>query len=188
MKNYRLWLICLVTLLLSACANKPSTQAWLTKDISINLPSAGLNQAYHDQQLLTFNYHDKQNSLITVVDANAQSLSVVGLSTLGIRLFNIEYRDNHIKTEQNIFIKELPSASQILSDIMLSIYPLEQWQSVLPTGWQLVDEKLHRKLLNPQRDVIIDITYLQPPSSQMRKPILIEHHIFGYQINIESME
>ncbi|WP_392558853.1 DUF3261 domain-containing protein [Orbus mooreae] len=190
MKSYLFLMTSFLVILLTACA-KPSTSAtetWLTKETKVNLPSPILGQTYHDQQLLTFNYNGQQNSLIVLVDVNNDTLNVVGLSTLGIRLFKIEYHDNVITTEQYIFIKELPPASQILSDIMLSIYPIQTWLAVLPAKWQLVDDKYHRKLLNDKHEIVIDITYQKPLSSQIRKPSNIEHKVFNYQIAIESME
>jgi len=191
MKAYLLLFTSLLVILLSACSNQPSqtTEAWLTKEVKVNLPLPHLAKPYHDQQLLTFNYNDQQNSLITLVHADTNTLTVVGLSTLGIRLFKIEYHDNAITTEQNIFIKELPSAAQILSDIMLSIWPVEAWQAKLPKGWQLVDSNLHRQLIDNTGQIIIDIEYLQQPLSQkIHQPAHIKHNIFDYQITIKSME
>lgn len=189
MKKINYWLIGIITMVLCSCTNKPTIQqTWLTKDVKVNLPSPTLKQTYQDQQLLTFNYKGQQHSLITIVNADSDSLHVIGLSTLGIRLFNIDYQNNTITTKQNIIINELPPASQILSDIMLSIYPIEQWQSVLPTGWQLIDYDQQRLLINDQKQTVIEISYQQPLSSQIRKPTNIKHYIFGYQIAISSME
>lgn len=189
MKRIQYWLMCFITLLLCSCANKPiSPETWLTKGVKVNLPAPHFDHVYHDQQLLTFSYNGQQHSLITMIDAQNDALSVVGLSTLGIRLFKIDYYGKVITTEQNIFIKELPSASQILSDIMFSILPIEQWQPLLPKGWQLIDTTEQRLLINEQQQTVIEIKYRQPPSSQIRKPTNIKHHIFGYQIAISSME
>lgn len=190
MKSYLLLFTSLLVFLLSACSTVPTstTEAWLTKEVKVNLPAAGLGQPYHDQQLLTFNYNNQQNSLIALVDTDGDTLTVVGLSTLGIRLFKIEYHENAISTEQHIFVKELPPASQILSDIMLSIYPTTAWQSVLPKEWQLIDNEDHRKLIDEKNNTIVDITYPQSAPSQIRKPSNIQHNVFGYHIAIQSME
>lgn len=188
MKKYLVFTILLFAMLISACATKPKAEAWLTKETKVNLPIPNFQQNYHDQQLLKFKYKNQENSLITLVEANQNELKVVGLSALGVRLFEIQYNGEIIKTKQNIFIKELPAPQQVLSDIMLSILPVQQWQTVLPEGWQLIDNQLHRKLLNNKHEAIIDVTYRDNPSDQIRKPIRIEHLIFGYKITIQSME
>ena len=71
---------------------------------------------------------------------------------------------------------------------MLSILPTAAWQLVLPTDWQLIDSDLSRTLINGQHETIINITYNKQPAAVIRKPIKIEHAVFGYQIAIQSME
>ena len=112
----------------------------------------------------------------------------MGLSTIGIRLFEIQYNGSEVKAKQYIFIKQLPPPEQVLSDIMLSILPTTSWQNVLPPNWQLVDKGLFRTLINDQKQTIINITYNKKVSTEIRKPIKIDHAIFGYQIAIKSME
>ncbi|WP_392563394.1 DUF3261 domain-containing protein [Orbus wheelerorum] len=190
MKPYLYLFISFLAIFLSTCSNKPTqtTEAWLTKETKINLPSPHLEKPYHDKQLLAFNYNDQQKSLITLIDADTDAITVTGLSTLGIRLFNIEYSGNTIITEQNTVIKEIPSAEQILSDIMLSILPIESWRVNLPKSWQLVDNNLNRQLINDKGEIIIDIRYQQPSSQKIRRPTNIKHNGFNYQIAIEGIE
>lgn len=188
MKRFTILILFLLTMLVSACATKTQSEAWLTKEVKINLPMINLKQNYHDQQLLKFKYNDQENSIITLVDVNDNQLKVVGLSALGIRLFEIEYNGELINSKNNIFVKELPPPEQVLSDIMLSILPISEWQTVLPQGWQLVDRDLHRTLSDDKQQIIVDITYTEKASKHIRKPIQIEHHIFGYQITIQSMD
>ena len=188
MKRYLNLTFLLLSLLISACSSQPKSEAWLTKEIKVNLPKIDLNQDYHDQQLLTFKYNNQENSVITVVDIQNNQLKVMGLSTIGIRLFEIQYNGSEVKAKQYIFIKQLPPPEQVLSDIMLSILPTTSWQNVLPPNWQLVDKGLFRTLINDQKQTIINITYNKKVSTEIRKPIKIDHAIFGYQIAIKSME
>lgn len=189
MKKYLVLLILALTTLISACAHQSEQpKAWLTKQINIKLPSPKFNQPYHDQQLLKFKYHNHENSIITLVDANQNQLKVVALSALGVRLFELEYDGKNVKTKQNIFVKELPPTEQVLSDILFSILPTKEWQSSLPKGWILVDNEFNRILSDDKNEPILTITYQEKLSDQIRKPIRIEHQIFGYQIIIQSMD
>ncbi|MCX8573712.1 MULTISPECIES: DUF3261 domain-containing protein [unclassified Gilliamella] len=189
MKKYLVLLILALTTLISACAHQSEQpKAWLTKQINIKLPSPKFNQPYHDQQLLKFKYHNHENSIITLVDANQNQLKVVALSALGVRLFELEYDGKNVKTKQNIFVKELPPPEQVLSDILFSILPTKEWQSSLPKGWILVDNEFNRILSDDKNEPILTITYQEKLSDQIRKPIRIEHQIFGYQIIIQSMD
>ena len=189
MNKYLVSMVLVLATLISACAHQSEQpKAWLTKQINIKLPSPKFNQPYHDQQLLKFKYNNHENSIITLVDANQNQLKVVALSALGIRLFELEYNGKNIKTKQNIFVKELPPPEQVLSDILFSILPTKEWQSALPKGWILVDNEFNRILLNDKNEPIFSITYQEKLSAQIRKPIRIEHQIFGYQIIIQSMD
>lgn len=189
MKKYLVLLVLVLTILISACAHQSEQpKAWLTKQVNIKLPSPKFDQTYHDQQLLKFKYHNHENSIITLVDANQNQLKVVALSALGVRLFELEYDGKNIKTKQNIFVKELPPPEQVLSDILFSILPTKAWQSSLPKGWILVDNEFNRILSDDKNEPILTIIYQEKLSDQIRKPIRIEHQIFGYQIIIQSMD
>ncbi|WP_430875734.1 DUF3261 domain-containing protein [Gilliamella sp. G0441] len=189
MNKYLVSMVLVLATLISACAHQSEQpKAWLTKQINIKLPSPKFNQPYHDQQLLKFKYNNHENSIITLVDANQNQLKVVALSALGVRLFELEYNGKNIKTKQNIFVKELPPPEQVLSDILFSILPTKECQSALPKGWILVDNEFNRILLNDKNEPIFSITYQEKLSAQIRKPIRIEHQIFGYQIIIQSMD
>ncbi|NUF48705.1 DUF3261 domain-containing protein [Gilliamella sp. ESL0250] len=188
MKKYLVLTIMMLVILVAGCANKTQSQAWLTREVKINLPIINIKQHYHDQQLLKFKYNDLENSIIAIVDINNNQLKVIGLSALGFKLFEIDYDGKLVKTKHNIFIKELPAPEQVLSDIMLSILPIKEWQTVLPAGWQLIDSELHRTLINNKQEIIIDIAYAEQPSAKIRKPTQIKHHIFGYKIAIQSMD
>ena len=189
MNKYLVSMVLVLATLISACAHQSEQpKAWLTKQINIKLPSPKFNQPYHDQQLLKFKYNNHENSIITLVDANQNQLKVVALSALGIRLFELEYNGKNIKTKQNIFVKELPPPEQVLSDILFSILPTKEWQSSLPKGWILVDNEFNRILSDDKNEPILTITYQEKLSDQIRKPIRIEHQIFGYQIIIQSMD
>jgi len=188
MKKYLNLTLLLLSMLISACSFQPKSEAWLTKETKVNLPKLDLNQNYHDQQLLTFKYNNQENSIITIVDIKDNHLTVMGLSTIGIRLFEIQYNGSEVKAKQHIFIQQLPPPEQVLSDIMLSILPTAAWKKVLPTDWQLIDEGLSRTLINDRHETIINITYNKQPTNVIRKPIKIEHAVFSYQIAIQSME
>ena len=113
MKKYLNLTFLLLSLLISACSSQPKSEAWLTKETKVNLPKIDLNQDYHDQQLLTFKYNNQENSVITVVDIQNNQLKVMGLSTIGIRLFEIQYNGSEVKAKQYIFIKQLPPPEQV---------------------------------------------------------------------------
>ncbi len=188
-------LLCL--LILAGCnshSNKNIPQAWLKVGTRVALPDPELSPPLIAQQLLTATIKDQSYALLTVLEAKEGRVTLVGLSTIGIKLFTITYSQNHIETEQNITAKGLPPATQILADIMLSYWPVSAWNPVLPPDWRLVDTANQRILYDDKNKIIIDVLYQSnltdehTDSTGRRDPIRVTHHAFGYQINIQDMK
>ncbi|WP_345797005.1 DUF3261 domain-containing protein [Castellaniella sp. MT123] len=180
-------LICL--LLLSACASVPDgvhPAAWLKPGVRVSLPQAGLTPAIQAHQLLTSRYREREHALMVVLDADARRLSLVGLSMVGVRLFTVQYDERGLQARQEIVAPGLPPAAQVLSDIMLSYWPVAAWQAVLPAGWHLVDEGLQRQLLDPQGEVVTRVDYEE--ASGGRRPVQVRQTAFGYEIHIRNLD
>ncbi|KMJ44485.1 hypothetical protein AB204_13830 [Xenorhabdus khoisanae] len=175
--------------LLAACTNFPqdsSPSAWLKPGVRVSLPGPSIAPAINEQQLLTATVKDKQQSLIVLLSANEQHLSLAGLSSLGIRLFKLDYDKNGIHTEQSIVLPELPPANQVLADIMLSYWPVSAWQTRLPSGWTLKDSGNSRQLHDKNGKLITEIHY--DTANGKRRPIRVQQFIFGYNIAIQHLE
>ena len=183
-------LLLMLSLLLSGCAkhDSPSERptAWLKPGVRITLPAPGISPAFQQQQLLTGHAKGKTQSLLVLLSADSQQISLAGLSSLGIRLFRVTYDKNGIHTQQMMALPEMPPASQVLADVMLSHWPLSAWQPQLPPGWQLVDEGDRRELRDPAGNVVTLIRYLQ--RGTVREPISIDQRAFGYQIQIQHLD
>ena len=80
---------------------------------------------------------------------------------------------------------QLPPASQVLADVMLSHWPLSAWQPHLPKGWTLRDIGNKRELRNARGKLVTEIIYLQRKGK--REPISIEQHVFKYHITIQYL-
>ena len=186
----RIGLLLFFTLLLCGCVtsqpqdNRPS--AWLVPGVKVKLPPPGIEPAFQQQQLLTGVVNGKQQSLVVLLNANADRITLAGLSSVGIRLFRVIYDAQGIHTQQMLVLPQMPPASQVLADIMLSHWPLASWSKQLPAGWTLRDEGESRYLRDPGGKVVTEIHYLQ--RGNQREPISIQQHVFGYQILIQHLD
>jgi len=192
--SLRVWSACLLAtlLLLGGCAHHaPGTdgqnrpQAWLEPGVKVTLPPPGLTPAFDRQQLLTGTFDGKEQSLLVMLSVDQHRLSLAGLSSLGIRLFLLTYDQNGLHTEQSIVVPQLPPASQVLADIMLSHWPLAAWQSQLPTGWTLVDKGDQRELRDPNGRLITEVHYRQ--TGALREPVALTQHVFNYHLTIQPL-
>ncbi|MBE3287641.1 DUF3261 domain-containing protein [Enterobacter cloacae complex sp. P31C] len=177
-------------LLLAGCSHSTDTketrpQAWLQPGTKVTLPPPGISPAVSSQQLLTGSFNGQTQSLLVMLNADAHKITLAGLSSVGIRLFLATYDENGIHTEQSIVVPQLPPASQVLADVMLSHWPISAWQPQLPKGWTLTDNGDRRELRNASGKLVTEIVYLQRKGK--REPISIEQHVFKYHITIQYL-
>ena len=179
-----------VAMLLAGCSHSNNTdsarpQAWLQPGTKVTLPPPGITPAVSSQQLLTGSFNGQTQSLLVMLNADAHKVTLAGLSSVGIRLFLATYDATGIHTEQSIVVPQLPPASQVLADVMLSHWPLSAWQPQLPKGWTLQDKGDRRELRNASGKLVTEIVYLQRKGK--REPISIEQHVFKYHITIQYL-
>ena len=177
-------------LLLAGCSHSTDTketrpQAWLQPGTKVTLPPPGISPAVSSQQLLTGSFNGQKQSLLVMLNADAHKVTLAGLSSVGIRLFLATYDETGIHTEQSIVVPQLPPASQVLADVMLSHWPISAWQPQLPKGWTLTDNGDRRELRNASGKLVTEIVYLQRKGK--REPISIEQHVFKYHITIQYL-
>jgi len=179
-------------LLLAGCSHTAQKsddarpQAWLQPGTRVTLPPPGITPGLSSQQLLTASVNGKSQSLLVMLNADAQKVTLAGLSSVGIRLFLATYNETGIHTEQSIVAPELPPASQVLADVMLSHWPISAWLPQLPKGWALTDKGDRRELRNVDGKLVTEIVYL--PRNGKRVPISIEQHVFHYHITIQYLD
>lgn len=181
----------LFALILTGCSHsqKPQEhrpQAWLEPGTRVTLPAPGISPAVNSQQLLTGRFNGKTQSLLVMLSADDQKITLAGLSSVGIRLFLVTYDQQGLHTEQSIVVPQLPPANQVLADVMLSHWPLSTWQPQLPKGWTLTDTGDKRELRNASGKLVTEITYLN--RKDKREPISIEQHVFKYHITIQYLD
>ncbi len=177
-------------LLLAGCSHSTDTQetrpqAWLQPGTRVTLPPPGISPAVSSQQLLTGSFNGQTQSLLVMLNADAHKVTLAGLSSVGIRLFLATYDETGIHTEQSIVVPQLPPASQVLADVMLSHWSISAWQPQLPKGWTLTDTGDRRELRNASGKLVTEIVYLQRKGK--REPISIEQHVFKYHITIQYL-
>ena len=175
--------------LLTGCAGSSSApdapSAWLKPGTRVALPPPRLAQPFSQQQLLNAQVKGQRHTMMVLLNADGQRLTLVGMSPLGIRLFNLVYDEQGIRSQQFIKLGELPPAAQVLADIMLSYWPQAQWQAQLPTGWRLEDRGDRRRLYDDRGALISEIRY---QTSARRQPVSISQSAFHYRIAIENLD
>ena len=187
--------VCVLVLWLTGCASTTTpdvsrAEANLTPQVVVPLPAPIRDSPLHVEQILTAQIKGQSqgHSLLVVMEADGQRLSLVGFSLLGVRLFRVEYGNDGIRVEQLpalAALGALPPANQVLADVLLSYWPGDTWQAVLPAGWQLIDTPLRRELRDEKGELVSEITYQQQVGD--RNPVRLWQHAFDYQLTIQTL-
>ncbi|MDR0535657.1 MAG: DUF3261 domain-containing protein [Puniceicoccales bacterium] len=175
--------------LLGACATvgtsqpvfQPSPKEFAT------LPKPAIARPFHREQLLVAKTDGGIHSLQTILDADGEKITFAGVSTLGARLFKIVYTSGQIEVEQLAGLPNAPSGAQVLSDIMLSTWPVDAWRGHLPSGWALTDEGDSRRVLRDGEGKVVEDFFYENRNG-LREPVRIVHRIFHYDISIQNLE
>jgi len=180
----------IATLALAGCGHSQKAQhgrpqAWLEPGTRVTLPAPGFSPLLSSQQLLTGSVNGQPQSLLVMLNADAHRVTLAGLSSVGIRLFLVTYDEKGVHTARSLVVPQMPPASQVLADVMLSHWPIAAWQPQLPKGWTLTDAGDRRELRNARGRLVTEITYLNRKGR--REPISIQQHAFGYHITIQYL-
>ena len=107
----------MMALLLAGCSHTTNRddarpQAWLQPGTRVTLPPPGITPAIRAQQLLTGSFKGQTQSLLVMLNADGDKVTLAGLSSVGIRLFLATYDDTGIHTEQTVVMPQLPQATK----------------------------------------------------------------------------
>ncbi|MXG37999.1 DUF3261 domain-containing protein, partial [Escherichia coli] len=105
MIKHRLWCAAALaaTFILAGCSHSSSPgqgrpQAWLEPGTRVTLPAPGITPPLNAQQLLTGRFHGQTQSLLVMLNADEQKVTLAGLSSMGIRLFLVTYDEKGLHT------------------------------------------------------------------------------------------
>ncbi|MCR5537527.1 MAG: DUF3261 domain-containing protein [Succinivibrio sp.] len=168
----------------SSASSDPLVVA-ITPEHQVRLPVPKLGFTRTVKQLLNAQYQEhKLDPLLVVLELKPDSLSLVGFSPLGVKLFSCRY-DGRALDVYSPFKDKVPPLSQIVFDIMLAFYPVETVNEVLPDGFCLVDDG-HQRLLKHGQETVTEISYARSDTAQ--DPLKIVQKVFNYQIKLAYLD
>lgn len=190
MKLYNLCTTFIASLFLIACSSNNKIEdvdnkAFVTKDISIELPSSNILDDGEYQEALTITYDKKTYNLLVLLKNNNNVLSLVAMSDLGIKLFEANYFDGHIKIKKFIEIDKLPKANQVLLDIFLAHASKENLDKAFANKINISEEDIQRIIKDLDDNIIYTIKYIYLDNKKL--PIELVHNMFNYKINIKHI-
>lgn len=169
----------LIFLGLVACGNTPFNHG----RIGLKLPPAALGAAVNLQQHLTVERAGRMDELDAALEIDAERINLVGLA-LGRRVLSLHYDGKSLETWRDPMVGEGLRGEDVLEDLQLTLWPIEQIRLALPTGWRIEENGLRRTLYLEDAPVTV-IEYSTEP--RWTGTIELTNLRYHYRLTIRSV-
>lgn len=170
---FKLFALCF---LLVACTSPPIATPPL-------LAPSALGRTVHASQLLAIEYDGQSWTMQGALEANPQTVRLVGLTPLGQRVISLRWDGSQLNEERDARLPAQVSGAQILSDLQLIYWPKAALTAALPATWG-VDEQAG------QRTFLLDaapwIRIRCDNADALQGQCVFEHLRYGYRLIIDS--
>lgn len=182
----------IAALLLMACSQTgvitPKKVAISDKQ-NINLPyPASFGRDFAVNQLVIVQYNGaKAQQLPVYLELTDTNLVIAAFSSFGTRIMALDYNGESINTDiiQGLEAK-LPAASQILLNLMLTLWPQDVWQQELrKIGWSMQTDGLERIIYNNKHQIEIKILYTD--KNMFKGNIIFLHKRLNFKLVIKNL-
>lgn len=128
---------------------------------------------------------DREESLLAVLELDAQHIAMAGLSASGLSLFNLTYDGNTVVSDKSPLLPEPVNPETIISDLQLTFWPLAILEKNLPAEWRL-EQAGNKRLLTINGKKYVEITYLSAETDWPRAVELVNLQ-YNYRLNIKTI-
>jgi len=148
------------------------------------LPPASLGASHQVTQLLHGEYADKSFSLQCAITTNADKLSVICLTSMGLRAFTLNYDGKQLTEQRAPQLPDALRAEQLLNDLQLAFWPLSAiQQSWRNAGVQVTEPYPGTRRVERNGTIISEVHYSRDP---WEGRVWLHQNQIGYSLYIES--
>ena len=169
----------LVVLGLAGCGHTPSR----SERIGLRLPPAALGASVNLQQHLTVERGGRTDELDAALEIDSERVDLVGL-VLGQRVLSLHYDGKTIQSWRHPMLAAELRGEDVLEDLQLTLWPVEQIRLALPAGWRIEENGLRRTLLADDVPVTVIQYSAEPRWSGNIELINLRYH---YRLTIRSV-
>jgi hypothetical protein len=149
------------------------------------LAPASLQGDRSANQIVRGAFGEREMVLNCVIAVQGSALSVVGLTTMGVRAFTLRYDGQTINVQTYLPVPPQLTPERLLADIQLVYWPFSALQTELAkAGWELTEPFSGTRRLRRGDTLIAEIHYGQADPWQGRSWLVNLEH--GYTLGIDS--
>ncbi len=149
------------------------------------LPPATLGQSKQVTQVLRGDYADSSFSLRSVVTVDAQQLTVVGVTGMGMRAFTVKYDGQNLSEERVPQVPDALQARQLLNDLQLAFWPLPALQQAWQAAGGQVSEPYPGTRRLQRNGVLLAEVHVADDAWHGR--VWLRHFDYPYSLYIETI-
>jgi Protein of unknown function (DUF3261) len=179
----RLTLLLVATLCLG-CAASPSQRS--SPDVPRPLlPPSTLGAERAVNQIVRGAFGEREMTMNCVVTVKAGTMTIVGLSAMGVRIFTIKYDGRTTSVDNSLPVPAQLTPERLLADLQLVFWPADTLVEPLREGgWQVSESAPGTRRLRRDARLVAEVHYASAdPWAGRTWLVNIEH---GYTLSIES--
>lgn len=155
-------------------------------DKSESMPMAKpIGPARRVVQQLTAVWADRQESLLAVLELDAQHIAMSGLSNDGLSLFNLTYDGKTIVADKSPLLPASVNPEFFITDFQLVYWPFAELQKNLPPRWRLETTE-NKRILYLEDKKQVEVDYLTPDPVWPKEVDLINFQ-YHYRLHIKTI-
>ena len=187
----RYFSVFILSFILIGCASKPikqPNQVEVAQGTFVTLPQP--EQYGSDlslSQLISVEFQGTKQQLPVQLQLTGNDLVLAGFASWGSRLLSLDYDGLTLDTYVMAGLADtLPPPEQVLFNVMITLWPLNAWQSSLDSiNWQLSENGNHRILRDESGNIILDARY-DLIQDKLSGDITLSSPHLGYIITIKT--
>jgi hypothetical protein len=163
--------------LLSGCAREE-----VPARLGLRLAPSALGESISVQQHLTVVRAGGTNDLDAALEVDPGKVTLVGLA-LGMRVLSLEFDGKELTEWRHPMLPSQVRAADVLEDVQLTLWPVDDIARALPAGWKIEDQGL-RRTLRREGEVVATIEYSGMP--RWKGKAVLDNLRYKYKLTIES--
>lgn len=187
----RYFSVFILSFILMGCASKPikqPNQVEVAQETFVTLPQpAEYGSDLSLSQLISVEFQGTKQQLPVQLELTGNDLVLAGFASWGSRLLSLDYDGLTLDTYVMAGLADtLPPPEQVLFNVMITLWPLDAWQSSLESiNWQLNEDGNHRILRDESGNIILDVGY-DSITDKLSGDITLSSPHLGYIITIKT--
>jgi hypothetical protein len=149
------------------------------------LPPSTLGADRAVNQLVRGALGEREMTINCVVTVKGGTMTIVGLSAMGVRIFTIEYDGQTTSVDANLPVPPQLTPERLLADLQLVYWPLSILQKPLAAGgWQVSESTPGTRRLRRDTRLVAEVHYASADPWAGRSWLVNLEH--GYTLSIDS--